>query len=219
MPLAQGTHRVFTYGVSSSVTVVDFITWNDAGTFYKYYSGVNEGGGTWHADVVLADLPGPGSYHVHPYMTTPGLPWVKCYSADFILSTLLSPPPPGPPPPPPPPPGPPPFPPGPPPPPPGPSPQSIFDSFSLQSVPKILSGLACYFIRFALILVAIAVILSGIIFILSRGNPTAFADAKKNLLYVIIGGLVIYGVYTIILSASLFIAGSTTLPWIPLTCS
>ena len=102
--------------------------------------------------------------------------------------------------------------------PPGPAPQSIFDSFSLLSVPKILSGLACYFIRFALILVGIAVILSGIIFIFSRGNPTAFANAKKNLLYVVIGGLVIYGVYTIILSVSLFVTGSTTLPWIPFQC-
>lgn len=100
-----------------------------------------------------------------------------------------------------------------------PGPQSIFDSLTLQSVPKILSGLACYFVRFALILVGIAVILAGIIFILARGNPTAFADAKKNLLYVIIGGLVIYGVYTIILSVSLIVTGSTNLPWIPLTCS
>lgn len=100
-----------------------------------------------------------------------------------------------------------------------PSPQSIFDNFSVQSVPKILSGLACYFIRFALILVGVAVILAGIIFILSRGNPTAFVNAKRNLLYVIIGGLVIYGVYTIILSVSLLVAGSTTLPWIPFTCS
>jgi len=69
-----------------------------------------------------------------------------------------------------------------------------------------------------LILVGIAVILSGIIFIFSRGNPTAFTNAKKNLLYVIIGGLVIYGVYTIILSVSLFVAGSVNIPWIPLTC-
>jgi len=83
--LAQGTRRAYAYGVSSGVTVLDFITWNDAGTFNKYYTGINEGGGTWHADIILSDLPGPGPYHVDPYMTIPGLPWVQCDSADFTL--------------------------------------------------------------------------------------------------------------------------------------
>lgn len=92
------------------------------------------------------------------------------------------------------------------------------EGFTVQLVPKILVGLACYIVRFGLIAVGLAIILAGIIFIFSRGNPTAFANAKKNLLYVIIGGLVIYGVYTIILSVSLFVTGSTTLPWVPINC-
>lgn len=92
------------------------------------------------------------------------------------------------------------------------------EGFTVQLVPKILAGLACYVVRFGLIAVGLAIILAGIIFIFSRGNPTAFTNAKKNLLYVIIGGLVIYGVYTIILSVSLLVTESTNLPWVPLTC-
>ena len=94
----------------------------------------------------------------------------------------------------------------------------LLESFTVQLVPKILAGLACYIVRFGLIAVGLAIILAGIIFIFSRGNPTVFTNAKKNLLYVIIGGLVIYGVYTIILSVSLFVTGSVNLPWIPFQC-
>ena len=82
-----------------------------------------------------------------------------------------------------------------------------------------MSGLACYFVRFALILIGVVIIFSGILFIVSRGNPAGFANAKKTFLYALTGALVVYGVYTIILSLSLVLAGSTSLPWIPLTCS
>lgn len=91
------------------------------------------------------------------------------------------------------------------------------ESFTVQSVPKILAGLACYIVRFGLIAVGVAIILVGFIFIASRGNPTALANAKKNFLYAVIGGLVIYGVYTIILSVSLLF-GVSNLPWVPLSC-
>ena len=94
----------------------------------------------------------------------------------------------------------------------------VFETFTLQMIPKILAGLACYTVRFGLIAVGIALVLAGIIFLLSRGNPTAFSSAKKNLLYVIIGGLVIYGVYTIILSFAYFVLGYVDLPWVPFQC-
>lgn len=70
-----------------------------------------------------------------------------------------------------------------------------------------------------MIVVVIGLVASGISIILSQGNPIAYGKAKKFLMYAIVGGLVIYGVYTIILSVSLLITGSTTLPWIPLTCT
>ena len=95
----------------------------------------------------------------------------------------------------------------------------MFESFTIQSVPRILAGLACYAVRFAIIASVIAIITSGIAILLSRGNPVAYVSAKKFLLYAIVGGLVIYGVYTIILSVSFFVTGSTNLPWIPLTCA
>ena len=96
--------------------------------------------------------------------------------------------------------------------------QGSLDNFNLQTVPRIFSGLACYFVRFGVIVTGIAIIASGIAFFLSRGNSVAYEGAKKFFFYAVIGGLVIYGVYTIILSVSLLITGSTTLPWIPLTC-
>ncbi len=94
-----------------------------------------------------------------------------------------------------------------------------FENFNAQKIPKILGGLACWFVRFGLIVTGIAIVAVGIAFALSRGNPTAFSSAKKFLTYVIIGGLVIYGVYTIILTVSVLVTGSTVLPWVPLSCS
>ena len=93
-----------------------------------------------------------------------------------------------------------------------------FESFTLWKIPVILSGLACYFASFALILLAGWLVYSGIKFLLSRGEPTAYSEAKKHFLWTLVGGLVIYGVYTIILSFAAFF-GVDSLPWVPLTCS
>lgn len=92
-------------------------------------------------------------------------------------------------------------------------------NFTIQSVPKIFAGLACYTVRFALIAVVIMIVFSGIALVLSRGNPTAYLSAKKAFLYSLLGAFVIYGVYTLILSISLLVTGSTNLPWVPLTCN
>ena len=93
----------------------------------------------------------------------------------------------------------------------------MFDDFSVQSVPKIMSGLACYSVRFALIMVGIIMVYSGVAFIIGRGNPAALASAKKGFLYSVIGALIIFGVYTIILTVAAYF-GVTNLPWIPLIC-
>ena len=94
-----------------------------------------------------------------------------------------------------------------------------FENFTLQSVPKIFAGLACYAVRFASIIFVVWMVYTGIRFLLSRGDPTAYGEAKKMFFYSLVGGLVIYGVYTIILTISLLVAGSTNLPWVPLSCS
>ena len=93
-----------------------------------------------------------------------------------------------------------------------------FESFTLWQIPLILARLGCYVFRFASILFVIWIVYVGIKFIQSRGNPIAFSEARKTLLYSLLGGLIIYGVYTIILTvADLF--GATNLSWIPLSCS
>lgn len=65
---------------------------------------------------------------------------------------------------------------------------------------NILRGLSCWFIRFGIIAVGVMTIVYGLMFLLSRGNSTAMLDAKKALTWGIVGGLVIMGVFTIILT-------------------
>lgn len=92
-----------------------------------------------------------------------------------------------------------------------------FENFTLWQVPLILSRLSCYVFRLAAILFVIWTIYAGIKFILARGNPTAFSEAKKTFFYSLLGGLIIYGVYTIILSIAALL-GATNPSWIPLAC-
>jgi len=95
---------------------------------------------------------------------------------------------------------------------------NVFEAFDLWKIPQMLSGLACYGIRFAMILFAIVVVYTGIRFLLSRGNPTEFNKTKKIFFTVLLGGLVVYGVYTIILTFGSYF-GYTNLPYLPLNCS
>lgn len=95
---------------------------------------------------------------------------------------------------------------------------NLFDNFNPILLPRILTRLSCYFVQFAVIAFGIAIIIAGITFILARGNPVALQTAKKTLLYSVLGGIIIYGVYTIIMSGGAII-GTTDLSFIPLTCS
>lgn len=65
---------------------------------------------------------------------------------------------------------------------------------------SMLEGFACWSIRFAIIAVAVAIVLYGILFLKSRGSPEGMAYAKKSLTWGLVGALVIFGVFTIILS-------------------
>src|SRR3989344_5532678 len=69
----------------------------------------------------------------------------------------------------------------------------------------MLRGLACWGIRFAIITVAIMMVFYGILFLKSRGSPQGMTNAKKALTWGLVGGLVIFGVFTIILSVVSFI--------------
>lgn len=65
---------------------------------------------------------------------------------------------------------------------------------------RLLGRLACYFIQFAIIAFGVMVIVYGIMFIGSRGNPQGVSLSKTSLTWGIVGGLVIFGVFTIILT-------------------
>ncbi|MBI2064620.1 MAG: hypothetical protein HYT62_01040 [Candidatus Yanofskybacteria bacterium] len=65
---------------------------------------------------------------------------------------------------------------------------------------SLLNGLACWFIRFGMIAVAIMIVVYGILFLKSRGSPEGMTYAKKSLTWGLVGMLIIFGVFTIILS-------------------
>ena len=94
---------------------------------------------------------------------------------------------------------------------------------TIQSVFGIITGLACWFTRFALILMVVMIVFYGIKFMISQGDPTKFGEAKKSFLWALVGTLVILGTYTIILTIADFIGGvgaTTALSkFLPLNCS
>lgn len=78
-------------------------------------------------------------------------------------------------------------------------------NLSIQGLADLLKGLACYFIRFAIIATTTMMVVYGIMFLQSRGNPQGMTSAKKALIWGIVGAVVIFAVFTIILSvAALF---------------
>ncbi|MDP3697246.1 MAG: hypothetical protein Q8R55_04445 [Candidatus Taylorbacteria bacterium] len=80
--------------------------------------------------------------------------------------------------------------------------------FTITTLVNIVRGLACRFIQFGIIAVVTAFIFYGIMFLKSRGNAQEFGGAKKALAWGVVGGLVIFGVFTIILSVADFIGVS-----------
>ena len=76
-------------------------------------------------------------------------------------------------------------------------PGSNIDATRLVSM---LRGFACWAIRFAIITVSIVMVFYGILFLKSRGSPQGMTYAKKALRWGLVGGMVIFGVFTIVLS-------------------
>lgn len=71
---------------------------------------------------------------------------------------------------------------------------------SLEWLFATLGSLACYLLQFAIISIGVMIVVYGIMFIKSRGNPQGVTTAKKSLTWGLVGGLVIFGVFTIILT-------------------
>lgn len=77
---------------------------------------------------------------------------------------------------------------------------------NIDKIKKIITGLACWLIDIALVLMVIAVVFYGIKFLLSQGESGKITDARKGLLWAIVGVAVILGAYTIIASVGNFIS-------------
>src|SRR3989344_1798919 len=94
---------------------------------------------------------------------------------------------------------------------------------TIQSVFGIITGLACWFTRFALVLMVVMIVFYGIKFMMSQGNQTKFDEAKKSFTWALVGVLVILGTYTIILTVADLLGGSTSSSalstFLPLDCS
>ena len=89
---------------------------------------------------------------------------------------------------------------------------------TIQSVFGIITGLACWFTRFALILIVVFIVINGIKFMTAQGNPEAYGLAKKTFMWNLVGILVILGTYTIIATVANGLGADYSLI-VPLDCS
>lgn len=65
---------------------------------------------------------------------------------------------------------------------------------------KLLRQLTCYFYRLAVITFGTMLIVYGFMFLKSRGNPQGMTEARKALTWGLVGGLVIFMTFSIIMS-------------------
>jgi len=91
------------------------------------------------------------------------------------------------------------------------------EQFTIQWVFGIITGLACWFSRFALILIVVYIIIYGIKFMMAQGNQTKYEEAKKAFTWGLVGVIVILGTYTII--ATVANALGADFGFTPLNCS
>lgn len=91
-------------------------------------------------------------------------------------------------------------------------------NLTIQDVLGILTGLACWFARVALVLIVVAVIYYGIRFLMAQGDPTKLTEAKKSFMWGLVGVAVVIGTYTIIATVANALGLDYTL-FIPLICS
>lgn len=84
--------------------------------------------------------------------------------------------------------------------------------FNVQNFFNLLTGLSCWFLRLGIIALGVMMIVYGLMFLKSRGSPTEFANAKKAFGWGIVGGLVIMGVFTIVLTIPELLKLGTSAP-------
>ena len=91
-------------------------------------------------------------------------------------------------------------------------------NLTIQDVVRIITSLACYISRVALIFMVVMVVYYGVKFMMAQGDPTKLTDAKKSFLWGLVGIFVIVGTYTIIATIANALELDYTL-FIPLNCS
>lgn len=88
---------------------------------------------------------------------------------------------------------------------------------TVEGVFNIVNGLACWLTRVAAAVMVIFVVIAGLKFMAARGNSSAYESAKKNMQHVLVGLVVIMGVYVIIATVANAV-GATDFSFIPLVC-
>ena len=91
-------------------------------------------------------------------------------------------------------------------------------NLTIQDVMGIITGLACWITRVALVFIVIGIVYYGIKFMTAQGDPTKLTEAKKSFIWGLVGVVVILGTYTIIATVANALGADYTL-FIPLRCS
>lgn len=87
---------------------------------------------------------------------------------------------------------------------------------TIEGVFNIITGLACWLTRVVGAVMVIFIVLAGLRFMNARGDTGEWTAAKKNFNQVLLGTLVIMGVYVII--ATVAKAVGTDFSFVPLVC-
>ena len=88
---------------------------------------------------------------------------------------------------------------------------------TLDKLKDLITGLACWLVDIALVLIVLAVVFYGVQFLISQGDPTKVGNARKGLTWGVVGIAVILGTYTIIATVAYYIGAEV--PNIMLGCS
>lgn len=91
-------------------------------------------------------------------------------------------------------------------------------NLTIQDVLRIITGLACWISRIALVFIVVAVVYFGVKFILAQGDPNKLTEARKSFLWGLVGILVILGTYTIIATVAYNLGIQNLSLIIPLKC-
>ncbi|MES3004914.1 MAG: GBS Bsp-like repeat-containing protein [Patescibacteria group bacterium] len=88
----SGTRRAYAHGVTGSLGHLYFPTWSESGgqDDIVWYPGVNQGGGTWYADINLASHPETGNIFVHVYVYDASNVPTFCGYSNFYRATYSS---------------------------------------------------------------------------------------------------------------------------------